>query len=184
MDTSEAQLAIDADAANGAGPCDPVDAEASVTAGTSVTVALCLIGADGAPVGGGLTSVTLRMTYAGPLSAANVAGDLKTDLQANPDWNEAGLGGAVWDCNALNSAASAPRATPAPAGITCSTVSLTAQPVSGTVLLATLTLAAGAPGTATLSWDGGTSLLSGTVESFCGEDGIACEGATILVSAP
>ncbi|MEX2247667.1 MAG: hypothetical protein WEC75_13400 [Dehalococcoidia bacterium] len=153
-----------------------------MTEGAPVAVALCLSGADAAPLGGAIRSVTLRVTYNALLSAADVPGDLLTDLDADPDWNDEGLAG--WDCNVLNSAAAAPRAEPSPATITCNTVSLTDYPVSGDVLLATLTLTAAAPGTAVLSWDGGTSVLSGAVESLCGEEGIVCEDATIVVSPP
>ena len=176
-----AYLAVDALPDNGAGPCDPVDENLAAAANTSVDLALCLINAGATPVNAGFNTVTLRLSYTGPLGATNAASDLQTDLGGNPDWNEAELGGATaWDCNLLNTQATAPRAAPSPATITCTTISLADQAVSGSVLLATLTLDAIAPGIAELSWGTATSILAGSTEVTC-SDGITCLGASIVV---
>ena len=177
---TDARLAIDAVIGNGEGPCSPVDSQASSAIGSPVAVGLCIVDGAAAPVNGGFNTVTLTVSYAGPLGATNAASDLQTDLGGNPDWNEAGLGGNVWDCNLLNAQATAPRAAPSPATITCITVSLADQAVSGNVLLATLTLEGSVPGTAVLSWDGDTSILAGPNEVTCA-DGITCLGATIVI---
>jgi len=177
---STAYLAIDAAPANGSGPCDPVDASYTVPAGATLPVALCLVNAAVYPVNGGINTVTLTISYTSPLSAINAPSDLLTDLSANPDWNESGLG-PVWDCNLLNASATAPRAAPSPAHITCNTVSLSDQPVSGNALLATLTLGAASAGIATVDWGTDTSLLAGALESICGIGDLECVGATLSV---
>jgi hypothetical protein len=172
---------MDVDYGNGNGPCAPVDDHRTSVVDTTILVALCVIDSDMQPLSGGITTLTLSVAYGPQLIAANMASNLTTDLASNPDWNEAGLGGAAaWDCNLLNGQASAPRAAPSPGTITCSTTSLTDHPVSGNVLLATLMLEATAPGTAVLSWDSATSILAGNTEPSCA-DGLTCLGATIVV---
>jgi hypothetical protein len=179
-------LHIDADPTNGSGPCNPIDTTTSVLPSDPVAVAICLEEADIAPLGGGFTSATLRVNYAGAgFSASNVTGNGTTDLDANPDWNEAGLGGAgVWDCNQLNISNSAPKASPSPADITCATNNVQNQAVPATAYLALLTFApAPASGALTLTFSSETSILSGFFEGFCGGD-LACTGATVSVLGP
>lgn len=180
-----AHLHIDADPTNGTGACDPIDATRTVPTGVAFSAALCLDQAQLAPVSGGFNTVNLDVAYTG-ISATNVATDAPspgTDLNSNPNWNETGLAGPeTWDCNLVNTAAGRPIASPSPAKIVCSTASSNDQPVTGTVLLATLNFdAQGSSLTATLTWGAGTtSILAGAVESFCGSE-IECIGAAIQV---
>jgi hypothetical protein len=176
----EASFAIDADPTGT--PCSPVDSSRSVATGASVSVALCLLNANQAPVNGGFTTATLRVGYTSPLSATDNAGNPTSGLGGNPDWNSAGLGGAAaWDCNLLNSADAAPSAAPSPANLTCGTTSFQDQAVSATAHLATLTFnAPGSPGISDLTWDSGTSVLAGFDEGSC--DTMTCAAAQIEVT--
>jgi hypothetical protein len=125
--------------------------------------------------------VQLAVAYTTPLQGVVVASDLTTDLDGNPDWNEAVSPGgtAAWDCNLLNNAASAPRPA-SPALLVCETTNLQDQAFAGTEHLATIRFQTGDAGTAELIWTGDTSLLSGADEVLCGS-GIACIGAEISV---
>jgi hypothetical protein len=178
-------LAIDADPGNGTGPCAPVDAARAINAGDVFQVGLCLLNSSSPPVGGGLTTLTLETAYTAQLSATNLVGDGVKDLATNPDWNESGLGGsAVWDCNALNSPVSAPRASPSPAVMTCSTVTFADTPVSGDLMLAMLTLTAADAGVASLSWGINTTVFGGFNDMACFDVGfivIGCHNASITV---
>jgi hypothetical protein len=174
-------LEIDTDITNGNGPCDPVDPQRTVAPNTEVQVGLCQWDPPA-----GITTVTLSVGYSGPITSANVASDLNFDLDANPDWNEDGLGGADrWDCNALDAQASAPRGSPSPATITCDTRARTPEPVGSPALLAVLTLrSTNEIGTAQLDWHSqfprATAILARFTEGFC-HDNMQCLGATITV---
>lgn len=176
-------LHIDADPTNGAGPCDIIDAMRTVAPSTVFTVAVCMDGANLAPISGGFNTAQITMTYGPELTAANVASDLTTDLNSNPDWNQAGLSGPQsWDCNQLNNLAAAPKASPSPAFMSCTTTSSSDQPVTGTVLLATVTFTAASNGTTALTFGGvaDTNILAGANEADCGS-GFTCTSATIQV---
>ena len=178
-----ATLAIDADPTNGTGACNPVDARRTVATSVAFSVALCLQDSQLAPVNGGFNTTSIDVSYTG-ISAADVASDLSTDLNSNPNWNDTGLTGpTTWDCNLANSTGAAPSASPSPATIVCSTVSANDQPVTGTVLLATLNFDPQAsPVTSPISWGpGSTSLLSGAVEAFCGDGTLVCVNASVTV---
>jgi hypothetical protein len=169
-------LEIDTDITNGNAPCDPVDPVRTAPPNSDVQVGLCQWNPPA-----GITTATLTVDYSGPITGANVASDLNFDLDANPDWNEDGLGGTDrWDCNRLDALLSAPRAAPSPATMTCDTRALTDQPVSSPVLLAVLTLTTTHEnGVAQLDWIL-TSILSGSREGIC-HDSMQCLGATINV---
>ncbi|MDP9238559.1 MAG: hypothetical protein M3P30_14385 [Chloroflexota bacterium] len=180
-----ASLAIDADTSDGCATIQPTN---NITQGTATSVGICIVNAASAPVSGLISGATLRVTYTAPLTASNVASEgglTPTDLNSNPDWNQAT--GGSWDCNVLNTGASAPTASPSPATITCESGAGSVDvPVSGNVLLATLNFnAAGSLGTSTLAF-GVTDLstgASGVNNPVCGA-GFTCTGASITVQAP
>jgi hypothetical protein len=177
----DATLVIDADTSNGS--CTTVDATRSVTTGSSFTVALCLLNAQAVPVSGGMNTITFEVDYGPELNAPNVAPDNTTDLDGNPNWNQAGLSSQQsWDCNLVNLAGGAPTGNPTPASIACATVSLNDEPVTGTELLATISFTAQGSGTSPLTWGDASSILSGVNEALCVAADIACVDASITVT--
>jgi hypothetical protein len=186
-----AQLELDFDLTNGAGPCDVIDAATPVPVGATFQVGLCLTNYNDAPIGGILTSATIWVDYNGTIvNAPDVVGDGMTDLDSNPDWNQAGStvpGGGNWDCNSLDAPASAPNGTPPPALIVCDTSNVQAATLNSP-LLATLTFnAIGAGGPSPIRYTDAiqdpkpTSLLPTTTELLCGVD-ITCLGGQITVT--
>jgi hypothetical protein len=175
--TASASLAIDADTSDG---CATIQSTANISVGTATSVGICMVNASAAPVNGLISGVDLSVIYSGPLTATNVAGNGTTDLNSNPDWNEA-VGGS-WDCNLFDGPLSAPRADPSPAILECG--DLVDVSVSGNVLLGTLTFdAAASLGTSTLHLTGGLSSgVDGGANPVCG-DAITCVDASITVQA-
>jgi hypothetical protein len=96
------RLAIDADVGNGARPCDPIDAEATVAVGSTHKVGVCLVDY----VAGSVNNFELHIRYTGALNTATELPDTAPALDDNPDANDgddpAGLKlGGGWDCTAL-----------------------------------------------------------------------------------
>jgi hypothetical protein len=138
-----------------------------------------LINPELAPISGGLTSLHLVFDYTPPLTGVVVTSNFGTDLNGNPDWNEAVSPGASWDCNVLNSQDTAPRAT-SPARIICDATDFANHPFSGTEHLATFSFnASSTTGTTTMSWNIETEMVAGSDGLTCAD--IACEGATITI---
>lgn len=176
---ASSSLAIDADTSDG---CATIQSTANISVGTATSVGICIVNASAAPVSGLISTVDLSVIYSGPLTATNVAGNGTTDLNSNPDWNEA-VGGS-WDCNLFDGPSSAPRADPSPAILECGDSDLLDVSVSGNVLLGTLTFdAAASLGTSTLHLTGGLSSgVDGGANPVCG-DGITCVDASITMQA-
>lgn len=174
-----AYIAIDADPSDG---CGTLQGSRFVTTGTPVSVGICLMNSASPPASGLISGARLGITYISPLTASDVADDGTTDLDANPDWNQASLGGdAAWDCNVLNDPASAPSANPSPATITCESVGGVDRAVSGDALLATLTFnAPSSTGTSPLILDNIELSLGDDPDASC-NFGIICIGASIIV---
>jgi hypothetical protein len=176
-------LLIDADPSNGDGAYATVDSMRTISQGASLAVALCLLNPELPPVNGGLTSLRLVVSYTTPPAGIVVAPNLSTDLDGNPNWNQAVSTGA-WDCNVLNSAGTAPRAA-SPSWILCDSTTLANQPFSGAEHLATLSFSAvSSSGTATISWSSETEMVSGSDGISCDGVTLQCVGAEIIVSAP
>ena len=131
-----AVLAIDADTTNGI--CTTVDTNRTVAAGTYLTVGICLLGGSGVT---GINTVALSLPYDSGLSATNVASDLTTDLNSNPNFNE-GRDRWVVGLQSAEPFDSAPKASPSPATINCTTTNSSDVAVSPPLLLATLSLTA------------------------------------------
>jgi hypothetical protein len=174
-------LAIDSVPSNRGGPCAVIDRSRVAGAGVPVHVAICLTGPEQAPLSGGLASLRLVFDYSPPLTGLFVGSDLNSDLNGNPDWNEAVSPGAFWDCNVLNAAETAPRST-SPAWLTCDAVGLLDQPFGGAEHLATFSFApSDAIGTSSLWWNPETTLNSEGAEMQCDGVNLACDGASIIV---
>jgi hypothetical protein len=96
------ELAIDADADNGNGPCNPVDDEASVDEGAVHRVAVCVLNPPVAPY-----AFLTRVTYDGQLNLAPEVADVSPALDDNPDANAGETTfsdpdlGENWDCTGL-----------------------------------------------------------------------------------
>jgi uncharacterized repeat protein (TIGR01451 family) len=187
-----AQLEMDFNLTNGGGPCAVIDPATPVLAGSAFQVGLCLTNFNNPPGDGTVTTTTLVVDYPGALvDAPDVAGNGTTDLDSNPDWNQAGStvpGGGNWDCNSLDGPASAPNGTPPPALIVCATSNVLPAVLNGTnpALLATLSFnAIGVGGPLAIDFADTadpkpTALLGSGSELLCGVD-ITCVGGTIMV---
>jgi hypothetical protein len=96
------ELAIDADADNGDGPCDPIDEEAYVEEGATHRVAVCILNPPEAPY-----SFLTRVLYDSQINEALEMPDVLPALDDNPDANagettfsspDLGVG---WDCSGM-----------------------------------------------------------------------------------
>jgi hypothetical protein len=175
-------LSIDVDVANGSGPCDIVDASVSVDRGSTFSVAVCLESPEAPPVSGALTVIEIHMEYGSQLSALAGSGDGMNDLNSNPDLNQGdALGGDDWDCNLLDEAASAPKASPSPARLVCTTSDFRYNQVQGeTVALALVRFTAESAGSTDLML-GATGILAEFVELNCLDSTTLCRSASIEV---
>jgi fimbrial isopeptide formation D2 family protein/uncharacterized repeat protein (TIGR01451 family) len=173
---------------NGTGPCDIVDAAATTFAGSTNTLAICLL--DGNDFDGGdlntgdIFGFAPKFAYPGSMTAVNGPFDTNTDLDANPDFNQA-LGGA-WDCNAFNNAGSQPVASPSPASMGCTETGAGIPPTAAPMVVAIMTYSTpAAAAVAPLTWDGGATVSYGSTldaSHSCGAGGVfACQDATITV---
>jgi hypothetical protein len=97
------ELAIDADADNGTGPCYPIDSEAFVDVGTTHRVAVCLVNPPEPPF-----AFFTQVIYDGQLEVApDVVPCTSPALDCNPDANAGATTfsspdlGARWDCTGL-----------------------------------------------------------------------------------
>ena len=97
------ELAIDADADNGKGPCDPIDAEAFVEEGATHRIAVCVLNPPKLPF-----AFFTQVIYDGQLNVApDVPSCTSPALDCNPDANACTTTfstpslGARWDCTGL-----------------------------------------------------------------------------------
>jgi len=97
------ELAIDADADNGKGPCDPIDAEAFVEEGATHRIAVCVLNPPKPPF-----AFFTQVIYDGQLNVApDVPSCTSPALDCNPDANAGATTfsspnlGARWDCTGL-----------------------------------------------------------------------------------
>jgi hypothetical protein len=185
--TGTAHLEIDFDPSTGSGPCDIVETTVDVDVDEVFDVAICIGDAQSAPVSGTLAGVQIQMPYGSALTGINVASDLSTDLEGNPNWNQGPeLGGTDWDCNVTNTPGPAPRGAPSPAHIFCRTLDLMDNSIAGTqVHLATFSLQAADSGEEALNFDSNSIINNsiGVGAHVCGTH-IACYGGTVLVDGP
>jgi hypothetical protein len=153
-----------------------------VNQGADFTVAVCLESPGLAPVDGQPTAIDIRLAYGDGLTALSGSGDGVTDLDSNPDLNEGPeLGGEDWDCNVLDEAVSAPKAS-SPAQVTCNTTDVRANDVSGDVIaLATVRFTASGSGPQRLELVDVTGVLTFINELLCLDGTADCRSATVNV---
>jgi hypothetical protein len=179
---SAPELVIDLDISGT--PCNPVDSTRIVAPGTTgVQAGVCLLDAANGIGNGNLTEVSPKFFYDDALiDATEGGGDNNTDLDANPDFNQA-IGG-TWDCNAFNNAFTGPNASPPPVAMGCQAAPAAAG-LGAATLIATFTYDAANAGTDTWVWDGGATVtFEGGTFNSCDSGNIVCQSATLTIAEP
>ncbi|MEX2225849.1 MAG: thrombospondin type 3 repeat-containing protein [Dehalococcoidia bacterium] len=172
------ELSLDADPANGSGPCDPIDATTTVPLNTTHTVAVCL--SNYFTDFGSPNAFDARVSYTTLNTAPEVA-DAAPALNDNPNAND-GAGpnslGTSWDCTSFGQ--SFPKGdNPNTVGtrdatIFCNGGSLELEAEPG--LLATITFQSGnTNGIDSLAFISGTNIYA----LDCNLGDLVCTGATI-----
>jgi hypothetical protein len=174
-------VSIDADPDNGSGPCDIVDNTVSVSAGQQFEVAFCLESGERAPINAALNTLELRAAYTNQIGGVAGSGNGTTDLDSNPDFNQAAMGD-DWDCNVADDPRSAPQAQPEIL-IACTTNDFQDNAVPGSsVMIALVRLNAVSAGQASITFTDRVSLLSGNQEALCVENQIQCNDASVNIN--
>ena len=114
---SAPELVIDLDLSGT--PCNPVNDTRTVAPGTTgLQAGICLLDATNGVGNGSITEISPKFSYNDALLDVTEAGaDNNTDLDANPNFNQA-MGG-TWDCNAFNNPVTQPNASPPPVAMGC-----------------------------------------------------------------
>ena len=185
---SPPKYALDMNPLNGTGPCDIVDAAVTTFAGSTNTLAICLLDGNdfdpGDATTGDIFGFAPKFAYPGSMTAVNGPFDTLTDLDANPNFNQA-LGGGSWDCNAFNNAGSQPVASPS-VSMGCQETGTGIAPTAAPMVVAIMTYSTpAAAAAAALVWDGGATVSYGSTldaSHSCGAGGVfSCADGSITV---
>jgi hypothetical protein len=175
------ELAIDLDISGT--PCNPVNDTRTVAPGTAgLQAGICLLDATNGVGNGSITEVSPKFFYDDALiDAVDGPFDNNTDLEANPDFNQA-IGG-TWDCNAFNQVFTQPNASPPPVAMGCQAAP-SATGLGAATLIATFTYTAANAGTDTWFWDGGATVtFEGGSFNSCDSGNILCQPATLTIGS-